>query len=271
MRALLLAEGRQRDAVLLCLLAYAGLRPGEALALRWSDVREWTLLIEKATSDGEIKSTQTGQLRAVRLLKPLKDDLELWRLSSPHAGRDDLVVPGAAGAPFKDHDWRNWRRRAFDPVAKAVGLDNARPYDLRHSFVSLPIFEGRIVVEVAAQAPTMTLSTYARVVAELEGRNAFPRKRRSSMRAASPYCFVPAGEGLGGTQQQTPANGGALCRTRTGDPFLTIASRAISGSGAVRRCPAKSLQSPMLCRLDMTGVYPSGRVWSGVPDPVRTQ
>jgi integrase len=92
MRALLLAEGRQRDAALLCLLAYAGLRPGEALALRWSDVRERTLLIDKATSDGEIKTTKTGQLRAVRLLKPLKDDLELWRLSSPHAGDGDLVV-----------------------------------------------------------------------------------------------------------------------------------------------------------------------------------
>jgi integrase len=115
LRALLLAEGRQRDAGLLGLMAYSGLRPGEALALRWSDVRERTLLIEKAASDGEIKTTKTGQLRAVRLLKPLKDDVELWRLSSPYAHDDDRVVPTVAGVAFKDHHWRKWRHRVFDP------------------------------------------------------------------------------------------------------------------------------------------------------------
>ena len=40
-----------RDATLIGLLAYAGLRPQEAQALRWGDVRERTLLIEKA-ADG---------------------------------------------------------------------------------------------------------------------------------------------------------------------------------------------------------------------------
>ena len=35
-----------RDATLVSVLAYAGLRPGEALALRWDDVRERTLLVD---------------------------------------------------------------------------------------------------------------------------------------------------------------------------------------------------------------------------------
>src|SRR3546814_1155440 len=63
------------------LLAYAGLRPQEALAMRWDDVRERTLLIEKA-SDGQggVKPTKTSQSRTVRLLAPLGGDLAEWRL-----------------------------------------------------------------------------------------------------------------------------------------------------------------------------------------------
>jgi hypothetical protein len=69
-------------------------------------------------------------------------------------------------------DYRNWRRRTYAVAAKRAGLRTQRPYDLRHAFVSLLIAEGRSVVEVAAQAghaPTMTLDTYAHVIAELEG------------------------------------------------------------------------------------------------------
>jgi hypothetical protein len=44
----------------------------------------------------------------------------------------------------------------------------------------------------------------------------------------------------------------ALCRTRTGDPFLTIATRRFSGVWTVS---TKSLQTLMVCRLDMTGAY----------------
>jgi integrase len=52
MRARLLAKKRTRDATLICLLAYAGLRPGEALALRWGDVRRNTIRVDKALSLG---------------------------------------------------------------------------------------------------------------------------------------------------------------------------------------------------------------------------
>ena len=41
-----------RDATLISVLAYAGLRPGEALGLRWGDVREQTLLVQRAISLG---------------------------------------------------------------------------------------------------------------------------------------------------------------------------------------------------------------------------
>ena len=54
-----------RDATLISVLAYAGLRPGEALGLRWGDVREQTLLMRRATSLGEELDTKIRQHRTV--------------------------------------------------------------------------------------------------------------------------------------------------------------------------------------------------------------
>src|SRR5262245_51285389 len=83
-----------------------------------------------------------------------------------------LIFPRADGDPWTDTDYRNWRKRIFKPAVAKAGIDLGRPYDLRHAFVSLLFAEGRSVVYVAAQAghaPTMTLDTYAHVIAELEG------------------------------------------------------------------------------------------------------
>jgi integrase len=163
MRARLLAGGRLRDATLLVVLGYAGLRPQEALALEWRHVRERTLLVERALSDGQLKALKNRrQPRMVGLLAPLREDLTVWRetrLSTPTAP----VFPAASGGFWRATDWRNWRKRIYKPTAEAVGIDGARPYDLRHAFASLLIHEGRLsVVEVAARLghnPTVCLDT----------------------------------------------------------------------------------------------------------------
>jgi integrase len=81
LRASLLAHGARRDATLVSVLAYAGLRPGEALALTWGDIGERTVLVARSLSLGEMKETKTGQVRTVRLLAPLAADLAEWRLA----------------------------------------------------------------------------------------------------------------------------------------------------------------------------------------------
>jgi integrase len=172
MRGELLAAGQVRDATLLTVLAYAGLRPQEALGLPWNNVRGRTLLIDRAQSDEGLKDTKTGGTRSVRLLAPLAADLAAWRLASGPLVGEALVFPTRDGELWRDHDWANWRRRVFDPLAATVGVSGMRPYDLRHAFCSLLIGEGMSVVEVARQAghaPTMTLATYAHVIADLEG------------------------------------------------------------------------------------------------------
>ena len=171
-RNALLEDGRHGDATLVSVLGYAGLRPQEALALQWRHVRRRTLLVEQALVDGELKGQKTNRPpRTVDLLPALATDLAEWRLASGRPDGATYVFPAAGGGPWRDHDWRNWRKRVFIPAAEAAGVAEPRPYDLRHSFASLLIHEGRhSIVDIAAQLghdATMTLSTYAHVVAEL--------------------------------------------------------------------------------------------------------
>lgn len=67
---------------------------------------------------------------------------------------DELVFRSANGAAWREHDYRNWRRRIFRPLAPSCGL-STRPYDLRHSFASMRIQEDRLsIVELAEQLGT---------------------------------------------------------------------------------------------------------------------
>ena len=61
-------------------------------------------------------------------------------------------MPRTDGQPWRDHDYRNWRRRVYKPHAAAVGLTSGVPYDLRGSFASLLAWEGQTMLEVARQA-----------------------------------------------------------------------------------------------------------------------
>jgi integrase len=164
--------GWKRDAVLVSVLAYAGLRPGEALALRWGDIGYRTIIVDKALSFGEERSTKTGKHRSVRLLKPLAQDLKEWRLASGRPDDDALVFPTSAGKPWNEIDFRNWRRRRFKATVQTTGVKIARPYDLRHSFASLLLAEQTNPAEIAAQlghSLQVFFSTYAHVIEDLRG------------------------------------------------------------------------------------------------------
>jgi integrase len=166
-------SGVQGSATLISVLAYAGLRPGEALALHWSSVAERTIHVTRSLALGSEKGTKTGAMRTVRLLGPLADDLRELQARAT----SDLVFPRSDGRAWQDHDWRNWRRRAFQRAAAFEGLSGVRPYDLRHSFVSLLIQEGQSILEVARQAghsPQTCLRTYAHLFEDFDPAERMP-------------------------------------------------------------------------------------------------
>ncbi len=199
-----------RDATLIGLLAYAGLRPQEAQALRWGDVRERTLLIEKAADgQGGVKPTKTGQARTVRLLAPLARDLAELRLLRGRPDDDVLLFPNGSGGVWNDPAWQTWHRDAWQPACRAVGLEGARPYDLRHSFVSLLIHEGRSVVEVARQAghsPTMTLDVYSHVFDEFDIAERVSAEDQIAQARCDVSGLCPPGSDKVDEQHKSPAN-----------------------------------------------------------------
>ena len=205
----------QRDATLISVLAYGGLRPGEALGLRWGDVRERTLLIERAVSLGEVGDTKTRAHRTVRMLTPLAQDLREWRLASGRPDDRALVFPGRDGKPWTQPAYQSWRRRAFKRALTAAGVEHARVYSLRHSFASLLLHEGRREHYVARQLghdPRLTVSTYGHVIDEFEDSWALDAEAAIKARSRVRWYAICTCGAIGGTEltprRPAPKRGG---------------------------------------------------------------
>ena len=172
------AQMRHRDRIVVSLMYLAGLRPQEALGLHWRNVREKTLLIERATARGKVKQTKTRKASTVELLAPLAEDLAAWRAEvTDQLGRapdpDSLVImPQRGSAPLH---LSQWRQHIWHGARRAAGLPEMTPYDCRHTFGSLLIHEGMDVLQVARLMrhanPTTTLDHYAHEFDEWQDRD----------------------------------------------------------------------------------------------------
>ncbi len=87
------------------------------------------------------------------------------------------MFPAADGTRWSANAFEKWRNRVFNPALRKVGIESARPYDLRHSFASLLLHEGRSVIYVARQlghGAELTMRVYGHVIEELEDRPQLP-------------------------------------------------------------------------------------------------
>ncbi|HKS57983.1 MAG TPA: tyrosine-type recombinase/integrase [Steroidobacteraceae bacterium] len=163
----------QRDALIAALIAYAGLRPGEIRGLRYEDIGENTLRIERAADEfGNLKPTKTGRTRSVRLLAPLAQDLNEFRMAAGRPPGRALLLEADKAPAWTKSNWNVWVKDRWHPACRAAGLDwIAKPYDLRHSFASLLLAEGRQPLWVARQlghSVAVLMSTYAHLIEEFE-------------------------------------------------------------------------------------------------------
>jgi integrase len=122
-------------------------------------------------------------------------DLRTWRLASGRPSDDAYVFPGQDGRRWTAEGFNKWRdgrarkpkgpRWGFAKALAEAGVEHARPYDLRHSFASLLLHEGRSVIYVARQlghGADMTMRVYGHVVDELEDAPRLPAE--DAIRAA---------------------------------------------------------------------------------------
>ncbi|MEJ7785871.1 MAG: tyrosine-type recombinase/integrase [Solirubrobacteraceae bacterium] len=182
---------------LLATLAWAGLRVGEATALRWRDV---------SLADGAIRvdeSKTAAGVRTVDVQPELHDELAAWRAVTPFGGPDDFVFPTRSGGPQNRH---NVRQRVvlksaaaanahFVATGRPVLPEGLSPHALRRSFASWLIAEGEDVAYVMQQMghedPSMTLGVYARAVRS--GRRSARSARRIEHLDRAPTATGDAG------------------------------------------------------------------------------
>lgn len=195
MRALTSAEASQllaaargtRFEALWILLLTSGIRPGEALGLKWSDidadrVRIQRTLVRQRDGSWELAEPKTPRARRVVTL-PLTTQralqshrarqLEERFCAGPNWEGLDLVFASGTGGPL---EWRLIARRYFRPLLRAAGLGSLRPYDLRHSCATLLLAAGENVKVVSERlghaSVALTLDVYSHVLPDMQQRAA---------------------------------------------------------------------------------------------------
>lgn len=121
--------------LLIALLAFAGLRVGEAFALRRMDVNVsgGLLLVDEnlAEANGALvfDTPKSHQKRTLTLAPSLAKRLGGYLERLP-GGDDALLFTNRFGRPLR---YNQWRKAQFDPAVSAAGLSDVTPHDLRAS------------------------------------------------------------------------------------------------------------------------------------------
>ena len=179
-------RGTRLEALWYLLLA-GGLRPGEALGLKWGDLEGERLHIQRTLvflKSGEWRLTppKTSRSRRAVVLPPsalalLAQHREIQRqermVAGEHWAENDLVFCTKEGRPL---EWRLLAQRYLRPLLASAGLVGLRPYDLRHSCATLLLASGenaKVVSERLGHASVaFTLDVYSHVLPDMQQRAA---------------------------------------------------------------------------------------------------
>lgn len=191
------AKGNPHEALFNALF-FLGLRPSEALALRWRDVKRSAVRVEQgvryvAGGAWEFTPTKTGDVREVPvpdvlqpMLRTQKAAVGRMRLAAGPLWQDlGLVFPHPEGKPLR---WDVIRRCHWRAIMKRAGLGTVEvlnattgrsrfrpshaPYCTRHTFVSVAAWAGvnvKVAAAVVGHRDTQTtLRWYTHSASDLE-------------------------------------------------------------------------------------------------------
>jgi integrase len=176
-RAVIVAAKGGRLEIPVMLAATTGLRRGELLALRWSDVdldhaslHVLQALEQTRTNGVKVKSPKSRSSRrlvpiapeCVEMLRKHKAEQDVAR--TPEYSDNDLVMPYRDGSPWPPDNFS----AKFSKLARMAGCRGFRFHDLRHAFATLSLSSGTSIKDVQAllghSSASLTLSTYAHVL-----------------------------------------------------------------------------------------------------------
>jgi integrase len=178
-RTLILIAKGTRYEVLFWLAVTTGMRQGELLGLRWSDL-DWRS--KKLHVQRQLQRTSAGQIfsepksaagrRVIMLgdetIKKLRAHLGVLSQERQIAGEqwqeNDLIFPSTKGTPWDQRNMYKYYKRFL----RKAGLPDIRFHDLRHTAATLMLQQGvhpKVVQERLGHADiTLTLNTYSHVL-----------------------------------------------------------------------------------------------------------
>jgi integrase len=157
------AAERAQDGALFLTAAFSGLRMGELLALRWSDIdfTAETIRVEGSVDHRSgVGTPKSGHGRAVPMASEVATALARLGQREHFTDPDDFVFPNATGG-YQDN---SALRRRFKDAQTRAELEPLRFHDLRHTFgtiaISQPTVSTRQVQEWLGHADSRTTARY---------------------------------------------------------------------------------------------------------------
>jgi len=213
-QALLTAAAEERLGAFYTVALAVGLRPSEALGLKWADVDlfEGTLrvrqVLERHGGEWSFKEPKSRtSRRTIPLPRVCVDQLvahrhrQLFERRSAEVWEDnDLVFCTQTGTPLD----RSEMSRRFTRLQQAAGVGHHRLYDCRHTAASFLLAQGvspRVVMEVLGHSSfALTMDTYTHVLPALmrDAADAMDRALRNDRTASDGISDAKVGGQLGG-------------------------------------------------------------------------
>jgi len=158
---------------------FTGMRPEEAIALRWSDIdfNSGTARVQRVRTfrGSEREGSKTHAERDVDLVSRALNALALMKpytfMKRGADGREaDIFENPVTGSAW--HDERSQREYYWHPSLKRLGIRRRRSYCTRHTYCTVALMGGVNPAYIAAQAghsPKMLLEVYARWIPGSDG------------------------------------------------------------------------------------------------------
>lgn len=160
---------------------FTGMRRGELIGLKWSDI-DWNkgqIYVGRSVYDGKfVEPKSESSRRAINMAPILIDTLKKHRETQKNANKVielagyleslDLVFPNGEGKPQNP---QNLLARQFYPALKKAGLKKIPFHSLRHTFASLLIHQGESIKYIQHQlghaSVQITLDRYGHLLPEV--------------------------------------------------------------------------------------------------------
>ena len=144
------SEHYPENFTLFLLLARTGMRIGEALALKWSDLDfdNRFIEVERSYRRGRVTTPKNDKTRKVDMSLQLAEALKAHKRGFVLGQDSQFIFTDTKGGMF---DVSNWRARVFTKALAKSGVRRIRIHDLRHTYATLRISKGDNVADVSKQ------------------------------------------------------------------------------------------------------------------------